>query len=125
MTTVPLLDTATKLQVRRALADAGASNPDLTTDLIQLSAKYGARSGAPLADLVAVVARVKARCPGPFEPAWPGEAGARGSREFRRRYPDVRADESVSGKVLAERLDRDAKQVREALVEGSTVGSVV
>ncbi len=93
----------------------GLVNREAAPGLLDLVDRY-AGPNASDATVAAAVERVRREVPGPFEPVWAGSEGAEGTAEFRRRYPDTAATETVAERLQVERLDRDARQVRDALL---------
>ncbi|MDQ0424279.1 hypothetical protein [Cellulomonas iranensis] len=94
------------------------SDASLRGGLIRLAHAYARTHGG---DVHAAVAWVMREVPGPFEPLSAAEVGARGNREFRKRYPSALPDDSPAGRTFAERVARDAQQLDDALrkVEGA------
>lgn len=88
------------------------SDESLRGGLMRLAHAYARTHGG---DVHAAVAWVKREVPGPFEPLSAADVGARGNREFRKRYPSALPDDSPAGLAFAARVDRDAQQLHEAL----------
>ena len=88
------------------------SDESLRGGLMRLAHAYARTHGG---DVHAAVAWVKREVPGPFEPLSAADIGARGNREFRKRYPSGLPDDSPAGLAFAERVARDAQQLQDAL----------